>query len=283
MEQTPTSQPSAAAPVQHPPQTPATPAYEQRSFVVTWLLSWLAGTLGIDRFYLGYTGLGILKLITLGGCGIWALIDLILTLAGKQKDAKGQPLAGYDENKKIAWIVTGAVFALGLILNLVSSALGNVFYTLAPSQTSLDSINETDNRQPDANDDDENKEYAVGEQATLNEVVITVSRVQRDFNTGNQFSQPEQGKEFILVDVTIENKSDETVSFGSYDFKIQDSNGVQSSESYVLAQGGLGSGSLAPGGKAAGNLSFEVPAKDTNLKLIYNNMNVFDKPIIFAL
>ena len=42
------------------------------------ILSILLGELGVDRFYLGYTGLGILKLITAGGFGIWWLIDLIL-------------------------------------------------------------------------------------------------------------------------------------------------------------------------------------------------------------
>jgi TM2 domain-containing membrane protein YozV len=35
------------------------------------------GALGIDRFYRGQVGLGILKLLTMGGCGIWALIDLL--------------------------------------------------------------------------------------------------------------------------------------------------------------------------------------------------------------
>lgn len=35
------------------------------------------GVLGIDRFYRGQIGLGILKLLTAGGCGIWALIDLL--------------------------------------------------------------------------------------------------------------------------------------------------------------------------------------------------------------
>ncbi len=48
--------------------------------------------LGIDRFYMGYTGLGILKLCTCGGAGIWAIIDLILIAMNKMKDANGNPL-----------------------------------------------------------------------------------------------------------------------------------------------------------------------------------------------
>ncbi len=51
------------------------------------LLSIFLGGLGIDRFYLGYTGLGILKLLTFGGLGVWWLIDIILIACGSLKEA----------------------------------------------------------------------------------------------------------------------------------------------------------------------------------------------------
>ncbi|MDR1626729.1 MAG: TM2 domain-containing protein [Spirochaetia bacterium] len=53
------------------------------------LLSVFLGELGVDRFYVGKIGTGILKLITLGGCGIWWLIDLIMIICGKFTDSNG--------------------------------------------------------------------------------------------------------------------------------------------------------------------------------------------------
>ena len=68
-------------------------AQEGRDWLVTLILSVLVGGLGVDRFYTGYVGLGILKLLTGGGCGIWWLIDVILIATGKYKDSDGRPLA----------------------------------------------------------------------------------------------------------------------------------------------------------------------------------------------
>jgi hypothetical protein len=66
--------------------------YSDKEWLPTLLISLFVGSLGIDRFYLGYTGLGVVKLITLGGCGIWWLIDLVRIATGSMTDAKGLPL-----------------------------------------------------------------------------------------------------------------------------------------------------------------------------------------------
>jgi hypothetical protein len=63
-----------------------------KDWTVALILSALLGTLGVDRFYLGYIGLGILKLVTLGGCGVWWLVDVILIAMNKVPDAQGNPL-----------------------------------------------------------------------------------------------------------------------------------------------------------------------------------------------
>lgn len=60
-----------------------------KSWIVLLTLSLLVGGLGVDRFYLGKIGTGILKLITLGGFGIWWLIDVILIVTGNMKDGSG--------------------------------------------------------------------------------------------------------------------------------------------------------------------------------------------------
>lgn len=69
------------------------------------LLSVFVGGLGIDRFYLGYTGLGVAKLLTCGGLGVWALIDLVMICTGSLRPADGSP---WEEEVRASEVQTAA-------------------------------------------------------------------------------------------------------------------------------------------------------------------------------
>ena len=73
-------------------QTVTAPVDDSKDWLAALLLSIFLGQIGVDRFYLGYIGLGVLKLLTAGGCGIWWLVDVILIATDGLKDAKGRPL-----------------------------------------------------------------------------------------------------------------------------------------------------------------------------------------------
>ena len=59
--------------------------FGKQSHTTTLLLSFFLGGFGAHRFYTGYVALGILQLLTLGGCGIWTLIDFICICFNKFK------------------------------------------------------------------------------------------------------------------------------------------------------------------------------------------------------
>ena len=76
----------ARAKAQPNPNLPAT-----KTKLTAILLAIFTGGFGVDRFYLGYTGLGVVKLLTAGGFGIWSLIDLIRICTGSLRPAGGSP------------------------------------------------------------------------------------------------------------------------------------------------------------------------------------------------
>jgi TM2 domain-containing membrane protein YozV len=84
--------PLAATGASAVPPPGVTVQYSDKDAGTAFLLSYFVGILGIDRFYVGHTGLGIAKLLTCGGLGIWAIIDVILIGTNSIRDAQGNSL-----------------------------------------------------------------------------------------------------------------------------------------------------------------------------------------------
>ncbi len=61
-------------------------------WLTLFLLTFFVGVLGVHRFYVGKIGTGFLMLLTLGGLGVWFLVDLILVVTGQFTNKEGQKI-----------------------------------------------------------------------------------------------------------------------------------------------------------------------------------------------
>ena len=71
--------------------------FSPRSRLVALLFCVLLGVFGVHRFYVGKIGTGILMLVTIGGLGIWTMIDLILIAVGSFRDKEGRRVFRWTE------------------------------------------------------------------------------------------------------------------------------------------------------------------------------------------
>ncbi|NLT28375.1 MAG: TM2 domain-containing protein [Dehalococcoidales bacterium] len=67
-----------------------------KSRLAVSLFAWFLGAFGVHRFYLGKIGTGLLMLFTIGGLGIWALVDFIMAVAGVMKDKDGKVIKNWE-------------------------------------------------------------------------------------------------------------------------------------------------------------------------------------------
>lgn len=100
-------------------------------YVTATYFSLFLGFLGVDRFYMGYVGLGILKLITFGGLGIWWLIDLIWIALGNAKTKGGIRIPRNEADMQLVYIGIG----IFLLMQIVGVIVGTISY-----ESTLDSF-----------------------------------------------------------------------------------------------------------------------------------------------
>ena len=108
-------------PVQASPEIKTKKVPRQRHFLILFFFSFMWGTFGVDRMYMGLWGTGILKLLTIGGLGLWTLSDFIIIMTGTFKDKQGRVALEAETYKKFA---SRTVFWFTVILAVVILASG---------------------------------------------------------------------------------------------------------------------------------------------------------------
>lgn len=212
-------------------------AQNDKSYMAAFLLSFFLGGLGVDRFYLGRTGTGIAKLLTLGGLGIWAIVDLFLIYLGKLRGKDGAPLSGYPEQKKIATILLIFVALIYLVSALFIATLLMTFVTTLneasvrreaaiSAQGAADTTGESNNFVVEAvgNTPIEGRTAPVqmGEAVDIEGYDIAVTAAIRNPEVSGD--APDPGMEYVQVDFAITNKEGTSI-FAPNDFYYKTSVG----------------------------------------------------------
>ena len=178
--------------------------------------------------------------------------------------------------KKI-WFWVGVI----IIISIIGGAGSQQAKKVGESSSSSDNSSSASSEQEKTSD--EKTEFKIGDVIAFDGKELTVEKVERNYNTGSQFITPKEGKEFVKINVKIENKSDKELDYNSFDFKVEDNQGAIETYS-VMAQSddAINYGELAKNGKKTGSVVFEVPTGSA-LKLHYQPSFWSNKKVIVNL
>ena len=161
---------------------------------------------------------------------------------------------------KNLFIVIGIIAVIIVVAAIASSG----------KKTGSGSTSITQSTQPASSD--QKSEYKVGDTVMLKNHQLVVTKVNKNYASGNEFDKPQSSENtFVVVDVTITNTGSDNLSVNPYGFKLEDETGVQrDTTSGGLADGKLDSVTLSPNGKTSGKIVFEAKAGSKVLKLHYS-------------
>lgn len=127
----------------------------------------------------------------------------------------------------------------------------------------------------------EKTNFNLNEVAVFKNIHYVVTNVK--YSNGSDWDKPASGKQFVIVTIKIENKSDSKVTYNTLDWKMINSDGQIDSDAFTTINNdtNLGSGNLASGGTKVGTIVFEEPKNATLLKLQFYPDLLFDEKCTF--
>lgn len=256
----------------------------RKSFMTTWILSLLLGTFGADRFYLGKMGSAVAKLLTAGGLGIWAIVDLVMTLTGNTRDIFGRPLAGYPENRKKAWIITAVVWLMSIISGIVLTVVSIAMIAAAvdgrnvPVPSGIPSVSQGSPLPSGGSAPDAGSVVATVSEGNTVKVGVLDSIYTAEI-PGMSYLQPKNGG-FLAVEVSWETQTGTSFSSPS-NFAVYDADGKEGELVYLdEGLGALPTEEVGAGDVRQGVIAFDVKKGPVQVVIINDSG---DKAAAFTL
>lgn len=138
-------------------------------------------------------------------------------------------------------------------------------------------LSETSNNSVKDINGNEKTSFSLNETAVYNDVEYIVTNV--EYSNGDEWDKPADGKQFVIVTVSIKNNSSEKISYNVYDWKMLNSQGQEDDEIFTTIDNdtNLGSGDLISGGSKTGTIVFEEDKNESSLKLLYFANSFWDE------
>ena len=201
------------------------------------------------------------------------------------KDARRCPHCGASNNRLN---LKGICFFMLLVVMIGGCANHKKDDKPAKVENKTENVEQTETKRKDIPKVDkvENNEemekadfFTIGEEVQLKDKLLKVNSIEKSM--GNEWFSPKEGKEFVIVNVTIKNAGDKEMNYNSGEFKMQNSQGeiVDISITTLDKDTHLSYGKLAPGGETTGTMIFEQPIDDNDLTLRYTVELFGDKEI----
>ena len=189
-----------------------------KSRLITLLLSFLL----VHRFYVGKVVSGIFFFLTLGGFGIWWLIDIIQIISGSFKDQYGKFVNNWEADKT-QLAITGGLLAVFVLIGAIGNKGGK--------GATAGSSNETTNTASTSSSEEKKAELnKVGDVLKFDDIEVTVTKMEQRGRVGGEFMNEAASEGAILICLQYKYKNISTAPLSSFkqpELKLYDEKGTE--------------------------------------------------------